>query len=253
MKNFIFSIISFLVSQSVLASQLALVGGRPDTSLDFVKNILEGSVDLTPGEDHEVDWTTAVFSLLSARGIQKVTELEILAADGSGKTSDFMRAIEQASDHAPIVLTSIGPESEVQCEIMASHAQTVYVLPAGGEAAELSFVSPLCEARNILRVGALNESLASLAPFSNYGVQTVYIAAPGQNISVIQSGGRQVRLSGTTFAAAAVAAELAKFNTDYPEYLEWNGAVALVEAFFNEKTAILESLATQIRDGRVLK
>ena len=250
MKKFI--LIFFFLSVKGFASPITFIGGLPDQSLDFVSNILEMKFNFVSDLNAEVDSTTAIYSIFSKHEVQRVSQVVALTANGISNET-LWNALDKAVEFSPVVLSMGVSDTVEQCGLMLMHPYTVFILPAGDDASEISLIAPSCEARNILRVAAINEARDHLATFSNYGLQTVYIAAKGQNVSVKIRGGLETRFSGTAFAAASVAAELSKFAEKNMDILLFSGASALVEAFFWEKTELLSSVSDRIRDGRILK
>ncbi|MCB0636206.1 MAG: S8 family serine peptidase [Lewinella sp.] len=88
------------------------------------------------------------------------------------------------------------------------------------------------ELDNLISVAALNIAMDSLAGFSNYGLQSVDLAAPGERILSTLPGNMTGFKSGTSMAAAAVS----------------NAAIRLMETnptltYLNVRSAILNSVA----------
>jgi hypothetical protein len=248
-----FLIVALLMSANSFASQLGYVGGMPDLSLDFVKNIFDTKMDFIGGAEPETDWTTGVYSIFAKHQLRTVDQFVVMRSDGSVKEDENLQAITNAAYVSPIVMIDSGPETHDMCILMWTMSNTVFVLPAGKSGIEVPIENPVCEERNIVRVGALNKDGTAMADFSNYGTLSVSIAAIGEDVPMTIAGGKEVMSSSTTVAAAAVAAEIAKFNHIHPEFLEEMGAIALVQAFFNEATEPMAAIADKIRDGRILK
>jgi hypothetical protein len=242
-----------ILSTNSFASQISYVGGLPDQSVDFVKNIIDMKMDFISGAEAETDWTTGVYSIFAKHGIRNADQLVVNRSDGSAVEDEILQAMQQAAYFSPVVFVDSGPETHDMCTLMWVFSNNVFVLPSGRSGTEVPIENPVCEERNIIRVAALNKDRSALANFSNYGALSVSIAAKGEDVSVTMSGGKEVNASSTTVAAAAVAAELAKFNEANPEFLEKNGANAVVEAFFYEATEPMTGLSDKIRDGRKLK
>lgn len=59
---------------------------------------------------------------------------------------------------------------------------------------------------NVLSVAALNSGNTDLASFSNYGCQTVTLAAPGEKVATIDFKGNEAIVEGTSYAAPFISA-----------------------------------------------
>lgn len=119
----------------------------------------------------------------------EIMAVRVLDGDGSGTTADIAAGIDYAADNAAGVInmslggpaSSGGDKAMSEAIARAGEADTVVVVAAGNEGADndtdphtpCALSNP-----NIICVAALNQS-GSLAGFSNYGLKTVDIAAPG--------------------------------------------------------------------------
>ncbi|MEO1434203.1 MAG: S8 family serine peptidase [Bacteroidota bacterium] len=83
---------------------------------------------------------------------------------------------------------------------------------------------------NILSVGALNLMEDDIAPFSNYGIESVDILAPGTRIFSTVPGGTQDFKDGTSMAAAYVSGLVAEIRYEQPDL-----------SFLDIRRAILET------------
>ena len=145
----------------------------------------------------------------------RIMALRFLNADGSGYTSDALAALEYAIDNgAPISNNSwggggySGAMATMLDGVVGSH---LFVAAAGNSGQNID-TSPQYPAAypqdNILSVAA-HDSSGQLASFSNYGVNSVDISAPGVSILSSVPGTGYSSFNGTSMAsphAAGVAA-----------------------------------------------
>ncbi len=149
--------------------------------------------------------------------------VKVLDAQGNGFLSDIAAGIDYAVDRgAAVVSLSLGGPSDsatLENAITRAKQQGVLVVVAAGNESENNDIVPSYPANspsdNVLSIAATNSSDA-LASFSNYGADTVDIAAPGAAILSTFPGGTYVSESGTSMAApfvAGVAALMKSANT----------------------------------------
>ncbi|MDZ4287751.1 MAG: S8 family serine peptidase, partial [Prosthecobacter sp.] len=138
--------------------------------------------------------------------------LKFLDAAGSGSLSDGIEAIAYAT-HAGVALTSNswggGGFSQAMSDAIdeADAAGVLFIAAAGNDGTNMefapgypaSYVSP-----NVISVAAITRS-DTLADYSNYGITTTDLGAPGSEIySTIPGGGYGIK-SGTSMATPHVA------------------------------------------------
>jgi subtilisin family serine protease len=121
----------------------------------------------------------------------EIMAVRVLDGDGSGSTVEIAEGIEYAADHgADVVNMSLGGPAGAGDKAMADAIEAagakgvVVVVAAGNEAAdnEVEPESPcVLPQTNLICVAALSKS-GALAGFSNYGVESVDLAAPGTSI-----------------------------------------------------------------------
>lgn len=93
------------------------------------------------------------------------------------------------------------------------HRETLFVFPSGNEGLDVDnmgayfkVVPARYSSKNMIIVAALaKENKNKLADFSNYGIYSVDVAAPGQDINAARPGNSYIRHSGTSMASPMVA------------------------------------------------
>ena len=131
---------------------------------------------------------------------------------GSGSLSDAAAAIEYAVDNGAHVINasfgSYGYSYTLRDAIAeASDAGVLFVAAAGNEDNDndgYPFYPAGYDLPNVVSVAASNSS-DRITSFSNYGDQTVHVAAPGEDIYSTYAGGGYGWMSGTSMASPVVA------------------------------------------------
>jgi subtilisin family serine protease len=225
------------LAHSDLASQLATNpgetgGGKESNGADDDRNGLVDdwrgwdwvNADNVPedGNGHGTHVAGTIAAAQDATGISgvapdaRIMPLRVLGADGSGSSSAVANAFAYAGDLGiPVVNASLGSSgmSRAQRDAVAAHPNTLYVVAAGNDAqnndATPSYPCALPQA-NIVCVGATDNTDAQ-ASFSNYGLTTVDLFAPG--VSIISdygiNGTSHVYMSGTSMATPHAAGVVA--------------------------------------------
>lgn len=142
----------------------------------------------------------------------RIMALKFLADYGGGSLDSAIQAVRYATKMGAKITNNSwggGGNSEILAQAIkdAGDAGMTFVA-AAGNSGENSDVLPQYPAAyplpNIISVAALTNR-GSLANFSNYGVKTVHVAAPGQNILSTVPGNKYEVLSGTSMSAPHVA------------------------------------------------
>lgn len=183
---------------------------RQDTILDVHGHgtMCAGLVGAKPGNGVGVSglmWNTHIYSC------------RFLGSDGHGYLSDAMECMRWCIDHdARIMSNSWGTYSNSLAlkdamEYFSREYGVIFVAAAGNEGLSNDGPTPMYPASynlsSIISVAATDQS-GELATFSNYGANSVHIAAPGVDIVSTWANNTYMKRSGTSFATPLVAATL---------------------------------------------
>jgi hypothetical protein len=146
----------------------------------------------------------------------KIVGAKFLDSNGSGSTANAIKAVNYATAlkraGRNVVVTNNswgGPtySSALAAAIADSSSAGILFVAAAGNNASNNDASPQYPANytsaNVISVASI-ESSTALSSFSNYGEQTVHIAAPGGSIASTMIGNGYVYMSGTSMAAPQV-------------------------------------------------
>lgn len=177
-----------------------------------------------------------------------------LDAKGSGTTANGIKAIDYAVKMGAKVISASwggGGPSKAMLESItkANEAGVVFVAAAGNDSTnndKKAHYPSNYKSDNVLSVAALSSG-GRLASFSNYGVNTVHIAAPGDGIYSTYRGGGYKNLSGTSMATPFVSAAAAMTLSQHPTY-----SPARVKQVLMESSTKLSSLKGKVISGGLL-
>jgi subtilisin family serine protease len=183
----------------------------------------------------------------------EIMPLKVLDASGNGSDDAMARAIDFAVQHgARVINASWGGGSysqEVADAIAYAGSQGVVFVTAAGNSGASDDTQPFYPASyhlpNEIAVAAVDSS-GNLASFSNYGAQTVALAAPGVSILSTIPGGYAYE-SGTSMAAPFVTGVVALVAGLHPS----DTAVQLVHQVLST-TKPLASLAGKTTTGGIV-
>lgn len=154
----------------------------------------------------------------------KIMPLKFLDANGSGTTSDAVKAIYYAVNNGADVLNNSWggggfSNSLLDAIAYAYDKQSVFVA-AAGNASSNNDAAPTYPANytvpNVISIAATSDA-DGFASFSNYGKQTVHMGSPGVSIWSTFPGNMYGRSSGTSMAAPFVAGVAALMLREKPE------------------------------------
>lgn len=152
-----------------------------------------------------------------------IMPLKFLASNGSGTTDDAVEAIIYATDMGAKVLSNSwgggGRSQALEDAIVYAKDHGVLFVAAAGNDFSNNDSAPTYPANydvdNIISVAASTES-DNLAGFSNFGIETVDLAAPGNNILSTIPQGRYDSFSGTSMATPHVGGAAALIWAHFP-------------------------------------
>jgi subtilisin family serine protease len=152
-----------------------------------------------------------------------IMPLKFIGSDGDGAIDDAVKAIYYAVNHGARVInaswggSNYSPMLDTAIRYASAH-DVVFVTASGNEGTnnDQSKGYPAAERLpNVLSVAAV-DSMGRLAPFSNYGVNTVDLAAPGVKIRSTIPGGYDT-YTGTSMASPHVTGVVALLAGLHPE------------------------------------
>lgn len=137
----------------------------------------------------------------------KIMSLKFLDSNGSGTTSDAVKAIYYAVNNGAKVLNNSwggsGYSNSLLDAIAYSYSKkTIFVAAAGNYSSNNDSVATYpanYTVPNVMSIAATTDA-DGLAGFSNYGVRTVGIGSPGSSILSLYPGNTTFRMSGTSMA-----------------------------------------------------
>jgi subtilisin family serine protease len=160
-----------------------------------------------------------------------IMALKVFRPNGYGYSSDILEALEYVADRVDdgenivAVNASYGGSGGDQDDAINDAIKklgdkgVVFCAAAGNEGkdidAEPSYPASY-DAENIISVAASDQNDA-LASFSNYGANSVDVAAPGTNILSTYPGNQYAYLQGTSMATPNVAGAVALLASAYPD------------------------------------
>jgi subtilisin family serine protease len=138
--------------------------------------------------------------------------------------------------------------------LFIENPDTIFVIAAGNDAIDITpfkdasgEVFPKSKIKNVLFVAALDEN-GELAPFSDYGVGVVNIAAQGTSVVSARPGGGKMHMDGTSMAAPVVTHKVAEVRYEHPEL----NAPEAIGYLLDHETRRNENLAGKVTGGRYL-
>jgi subtilisin family serine protease len=162
-----------------------------------------------------------------------IMSLKAFAGDGSSDLFNIVRAIYYAADHGANVIsmsfeiTQSSPA--LQNAIQYAVSKDVVVVAASGNDGEQILVFPAAY-NSVIGVGSTSNSDAK-SNFTNFGTNSVFVAAPGEGVITTYPGGNYAAGWGTSFSTPLVAGEAALVLQARPTYKPGDVANAISRAF----------------------
>ena len=170
-----------------------------------------GAVLDSPGDDGFGHGTMVMGVIHLVAPTARLLPLKAFSANGTGYTSDIIRAIYYAvQNNANVINMSfdfLASSTEFNNAInFAAQNNVICVASAGNDGAQ-EMVYP-AGISGVMGVASVNNS-GQRSSFSNYGNQIVWVAAPGENIVTTYPYGSYASGSGTSFSAPLVSGTVA--------------------------------------------
>ncbi len=142
----------------------------------------------------------------------KILPIKFLSDSGSGETIDAISAIDYAIKRGVNVMSNSwgGGEKEKSLEDAIKSAEAAgitFVAAAGNESSDNDSTDSFpanYNVSNVISVGSFTSS-GSKSSFSNYGLKSVHVTAPGSSILSTYKNGGYTSMSGTSMATPHIA------------------------------------------------
>lgn len=196
----------------------------------------------------------------------EIMGLRVLLAGGDEYDQDIANAIRYAVDNgAKIINMSFGkylsPQKKLVDEAMKYAAQknVLLIRGAGNDGADIDltpfypsqFLADGTVAKNVITVGA-TDMKGNKAGFSNYGLKSVDIFAPGVKIYSSVSGGKYAFKEGTSMASPVVAGAAALILSYFPNLTALQLKDVLMKSVTKPVAAKGKSLAEESVSGGII-
>ncbi len=186
----------------------------------------------------------------------QIMPVAFLDSSGNGTDTAAAEAVDYAVNHGAKVINAswggTGTDSTIEAAIAYADSHGVIIVAAAGNNGaddDTTFFSPAsysAQYPNVISVAAIGTN-GSRASFSDYGVGTVQLAAPGVNVYSAASNGGFGTMSGTSMAAPMVTGAVALVEAAHPSWTMSQVVDAIVDTVTPDP-----SLAGVVTSGGVL-
>jgi subtilisin family serine protease len=187
-------------------------------------------LDGPPGEFGHGTMTAGLVHLVAPGA--DIMPLKAFAGNGSSDLFNIVRAIYYAADNGANVISmsfEIGQSSPaLENAIQYAFSKNVVVVAASGNDSGQILVFPSAY-NSVIGVGSTSNSDAK-SSFTNFGTNSVFIAAPGEGVITTYPGGNYAAGWGTSFSTPLVAGEAALVFQARPTYKVGDVANAISRA-----------------------
>ena len=162
----------------------------------------------------------------------KILPLKAFGADGTGYSSDVIRAIYYAvGQNSKVISMSFSfytSSSEMASAVNYANSKGVICVASAGNDGKQMKVYP-ASLNYVIGVGSTSNS-DTQSTFSNYGSQVVWVAAPGEGVMSTYPFSTYATSSGTSFSAPLVSGTAALLSSISNQVNETSAAAALAHA-----------------------
>ena len=175
-------------------------------------------LDGPPGEFGHGTMTAGLVHLVAPGA--RIMALKAFAGDGSSDLFNIVRAIYYAADNGANVISMSFEISQsspaLQNAIQYALSRNVVLVAASGNDGAQTLVFPSAY-NSVIGVGSTTNSDAK-SSFTNFGTNSVFVAAPGEGVITTYPGGNYAAGWGTSFSTPLVAGEAALVLQARPTY-----------------------------------